>query len=68
MSTLRKYSCGEGSTAIRNESSFPGGDRRRGPNKGWDGDASGSLKYFPHKAFEVSKIFATMWISLPDFN
>lgn len=30
--------------------------------------ASGSLKYFPHKAFEVSKIFAMMRISLWDFN
>lgn len=30
--------------------------------------ASGSLKYFPHKAYEVSKIFATIRISLQDFN
>lgn len=32
--TLRKYSCGEGSTAIRNESPFPGGGRRRAANGG----------------------------------
>jgi len=35
----------------------------------WNGwGALESLKYFPHKAFEVSKIFATMRISLRDFN